>query len=89
VSQLNSLWADLRAGIDERAGVFVVPTGALTNGATGLPVTEEESMRGWTVQQPYEHRHYPVKVHLCALCGGAVDPDKLTGHDCRVRAAVA
>ena len=55
------------------------------DGVTGGHATEEQTMRGWTAQQPFAHVDCPV-MHVCILCAKTVDPDFLREHRCRVRA---
>jgi hypothetical protein len=47
-------------------------------------VSEEESMRGWTAQQPFSHVDCDV-MHLCIYCAVYLDPNRLRQHECAVR----
>lgn len=52
---------------------------------SGGVATPEQSMRGWSAQQPFVHVDCDV-MHVCILCGKEIDPDYLKSHvgDCRV-----
>lgn len=58
----------------------------MLDGLTGGILSPEQTMRGWTAQQPFVHVDCPV-LHVCILCSKKVDPDYLKDHpaECRVR----
>ena len=43
----------------------------------------EQTMRGWTAQQPFAHVDCAV-MHMCILCASWIDPDSLRQHVCAV-----
>lgn len=53
--------------------------GDLLDGFTGSVHTPEQSMHGWTAQQPFSHVDCPV-MHLCIFCAKVIDPDFLRDH---------
>jgi len=77
--------------LEARRGIHagMLPTNAAkadyVDGLTGQLHTAEQSMRGWTTQQPFHHVDCPVS-HICILCGRKTDPDFLRDHRCKVAA---
>ncbi len=78
--------------LEARSGIHagLLPSNArgaeAVDGLTGMTHTPEQSMRGWTSQQPFSHVDCPV-MHRCIMCGKPVDPDELRDHfnvKCRV-----
>lgn len=61
------------------------------DGLTGGILSPEQTMRGWSAQQPFSHVDCPV-MHVCIMCGKVVDPDYLKDHagkECRVKRELA
>lgn len=84
-SEQDMLELEARAGIYAN-GLPSSPTrGQVMDGWSGQMLTPEQTMRGWTAQQPWVHVDCPV-MHLCILCAHLVDPDYLRDHarDCAV-----
>jgi hypothetical protein len=71
--------------LEARAGVYARPRHEPMDGLSGMPLQAEQTMRGWTAQQPFVHVDCPVQ-HLCVMCALVVDPDYLRDHarDCAV-----
>lgn len=77
--------------LEARAGIYVnaLPTARARaeelDGVTGYVLAPEQTMRGWTAQQPFVHVDCPV-MHRCVMCSFLVDPDFLRDHarDCKV-----
>ena len=82
-SERDMLELEARAGI--HAGMLPSSAGLdLVDGLTGGVHSPQQDMRGWTVQQPFEHVDCPVN-HPCILCAKVVDPDFLRDHNCAVK----
>lgn len=77
--------------LEARQGIYVnaLPTararGEVLDGWSGQALQAEQTMRGWTAQQPFVHVDCPV-MHRCVMCSRLVDPDFLRDHarDCKV-----
>lgn len=81
----ETLEIEARAGI--HAGLLPSNAGPEMDGWSGMPLAPEQTMRGWTAQQPFVHVDCPV-MHFCILCSGIVDPDFLRDHTCKVARAL-
>lgn len=79
---------EARAGL--HAGLLPSNAGDAMDGMTGASLTAEQTMRGWTAQQPWSHVDCPV-MHICIFCGKTADPDLLRDHarDCLVAKELA
>lgn len=77
--------------LEARSGIYAgaLPSARaraeMLDSVTGTLATPEQSMRGWTAQQPFVHVDCPV-MHRCVMCALTVDPDYLRDHarDCKV-----
>lgn len=78
-TEAETLELEARQGIYVNAMPSALASAEVLDSITGTMMTPEQTMRGWTAQQPFVHIDCPV-MHRCVLCATLVDPDYLRDH---------
>ena len=84
-TEAETLELEARQGIYVNALPSARASAEVLDAVTGTVLTPEQTMRGWTAQQPFVHVDCPV-MHICVMCAVLTDPDYLRDHarDCKV-----